>query len=89
MPNYCVSTTALDSGEHIVHRFDVVCSLIPSEEHRISLGSLSDDDEAISTAARSFASVDGCPECMTDRNDHATRQAIDASIAALITVSNM
>ncbi len=89
MPDYCVSKVALDSGEHIVHRLDVNCPLIPSEDHRRDFAMLTDDDEAMSRAARQFDHVDGCPECMTHRNDHATTQAVDASIAALITVTNM
>lgn len=89
MPSYCVTKGVVDTGEHIVHRLDVDCALLPSEDQRHDLGPIADDDEAISVSAQTFGHVDGCPECMTDRNDHVTRQAIDASIAALITVSNM
>ena len=89
MPDYCVSKAALDSGEHLVHRLDKSCPLIPDEDRRHDFASLAGDDDAMSTAARQFEHVDGCPECMPDRNDHVTRQAVDASIAALITISNM
>ena len=89
MPHYCVSTVALATGEHIVHRLGDTCSLLPDAEHRCDLGPLSDDNTALREAARKFGSIDGCPECIADLNDHATEDAINAAVAAVITVSNM
>lgn len=89
MPNYCANDDALESGEHIVHRLDTECPFVPSGENRYDLGMLSDDEEAMSKAAGKYDRVDGCPECMEGHNNHATKQEIDASIAALITAINM
>ena len=89
MPRYCVSMSALESGEHVVHRNDRDCSLVSPKTDRLELGSLSDDDEAIREAGRHFDEVDGCPECMPENNDSSNADAINAAVAALITVSNM
>ncbi len=89
MPNYCVITEALPTGERIVHRLDKGCSLVPPEKHCLDLGKLADDDEAISEALRRFESIDGCPDCMPGHNDHLSTDAINAAIAAVITVGNM
>ena len=89
MPKYCVNTSALSTGEHIVHRLDRNCSLNPLGEHRLELGLLSNDEGAIREAGQHFRSVDGCPECIPEHNNHSTTDAINAAVAALITVSNM
>jgi hypothetical protein len=80
---------ALESGEHVVHRSDRDCSLVPPEKDRLELGTVSDDDEAIREAGLKFNKVDGCPKCMPENNESSDANAINAAVAALITVSNM
>ncbi len=89
MRDYCASLIALENGTTIVHRADSGCSLIPPEKECLRLGQLSDDNEAVTIAGSKFSKVDGCPQCMPDANHSADEVAIDAAIAAVITVSNM
>ena len=89
MTRYCVSTLALSSGENVVHRIDDGCSLAPKAGGRVDLGSFSSDEAAMREATRHFDKIDGCPECMPECNDDATADAINAAVAAVITVTNM
>lgn len=89
MREYCVSMMTIESGEHVIHRNDSDCSLVPPEKDRIELGLLSGDDEAIRQAGLYFDNIDGCPECMLENNTSSDANAINAAGAALITVSNM
>ena len=89
MPKYCVNTAALPTGEHIVHRLEAPCSVLPDTGDRIDLGTLADDLAAVREATRRFKKADGCPECMVELEQLETANATDAAVAAVITVTNM
>ena len=88
-PEYCVCTVALASGEHIVHRVDGNCSLLPPGAHRDYLGRLPRAEHALHRARLKYQSVDGCPECIPEENDSTESDSINAAVAAMVTVSNM
>lgn len=89
MPRYCLGMVALSTGERIVHRIGDGCSLIPKADSRLDLGPQPDDESAMREAARHFETIDGCPDCMAECNERATKDAINAAVAAIITVGNM
>lgn len=89
MPQFCVNKSAQPSGEHDVHNLNSGCSLLPNFENRIVLGSHSGYEGAMREARKHFSSIDGCPECATECNERLTSEAVNAAIAAAITVSNM
>ncbi len=89
MPRYFVSLITLEGGEHIIHQDGLDCPLAPSAGERLDLGELKHGDQATQQARREFDLVDGCPTCMPENNDSADADAINAAVAAVITVGNM
>jgi hypothetical protein len=86
---YIVDRHAQPSGDHLVHRSDNGCSLLPIGDDCIEVGKHSDCDSAMKMALLKFSQVDGCPECLPECNDQATTESVNAAVLAAVTISNI
>ena len=86
---YIVDRHAQPSGDHLVHRSDTGCSLLPTPENCIEIGKHSECGSAMKEALNKFPQVDGCPECSPECNDQATTESVNAAVLAAITISNI
>jgi len=77
------------SGDHIVHRTDFGCSLLPAIESCVEVGLHSECRSAMKEALHHFSQVDGCPECLPQCNDQATTDSVNAAVLAAVTISNL
>jgi hypothetical protein len=61
---YYVNKNAQSNGEHEVHKSG--CSYMPSEEHRIYLGSFRSFNDAIKEAKKYYSNLNGCYYCLRE-----------------------
>jgi hypothetical protein len=61
MAEFYVETLTQSNGDHLVHKS--TCSLLPSKESILYVGSVSNAASAIKKANQTFPRVTGCSQC--------------------------
>jgi len=89
MPTYIIDSAELPTGDHLIHDRDACCSIMPPEDKQVILGAFGHCESAIDAGLAHYDKVDGCPECVPQCNSEVEAEAVNAAVAAVITVSNI